>query len=379
MTDPFYGLFLLSLSKSYSDQVPTAGVSRNGIDCRLEVNKEFWDSLTDTQQLAILKHEVIHICFKHLTMRESFADWELFNVAADAEVNSYITGLPDDAIDAADFGLDYKKGTKFYYDNIKISSQSNQSSGNASNDSGGKDSDTQNQKSSKNTKGDHSTWKDFQGISDAEKQLIEQQIDHIAKHTAEQVQKLQGTIPGELASYIKDLFKQKKPVFNWRQYFRRCIGTINDITLKKTRKKESLRFPDSSGIRHKKKTKILVAIDTSGSVSNQELCDFFSEINHIYKAGAIIDILECDTRITAQYQYSGKFEGKVHGRGGTIFSPAIEYYNANRKEYTSFVYFTDGFASIDVRPLKDMIWIITSSGNRQAYPGKVIYIPSNNE
>ena len=74
MTDPFYGLFLLSLSKSYSDQVPTAGVSRNGIDCRLEVNKEFWDSLTDTQQLAILKHEVIHICFKHLTMRESFAD-----------------------------------------------------------------------------------------------------------------------------------------------------------------------------------------------------------------------------------------------------------------------------------------------------------------
>lgn len=365
MTDPFYGLFLLSLSKCYSDDVPTAGVRLRGIDCELAVNKGFWYSLTDDQQLAILKHELIHICFKHLTMQHEFADHDLFNIAADAEVNSYIQGLPDGCIDAAYYGLDYKKGTKYYYDNIPKSPNFETNSPNFGDPESGT--------------GDHKTWKDFANVSEAEKQLIEQQIDHIAKHTAEQVQKLQGTIPGELASYIKDLFKQKKPVFNWRQYFRRCIGTINDITLKKSRKKESLRFPDSSGIRHKKKTKILVAIDTSGSVSNQELCDFFSEINHIYKAGAIIDVLECDTRITANYQYSGKFEGKVHGRGGTDFNPPIEYYNQNRKEYTSFVFFTDGYASIDLRPLKDMIWIITSNGNKQNYPGKVIYIPNNNE
>lgn len=209
--------------------------------------------------------------------------------------------------------------------------------------------------------------------------MVEQQIDHIAKQTAEQVQKLQGHIPGELESYIKDLFKQKKPVFNWRQYFRRCLGTIIDITLRKTRKKESIRFPDSSGIRHKKKSKILVAIDTSGSVSNKELCEFFSEINHIYKAGAVIDIIECDTAIAKKYQYSGKFDGKIHGRGGTNFAPAIEHYNQNRKDYTSFVYFTDGYADLNCKPLKDMIWIITSDGKRQNYPGKTIYIPNNNE
>lgn len=365
ITDPFYGLFLLSLSKCYSDNVPTAGVCRNGIDCQLEVNKDFWYSLTDEQQLAILKHELMHICFKHLTMRESFSDFELFNYAADAEVNSYINNLPDGCIDAADFGLDYKMGTKYYYDNLPKNPDFQSKCPQMGNPDNGT--------------GDHSSWKGFDNLSDAEKQLIEQQIDHIAKHTAEQVQKLQGTIPGELASYIGKLFKQKKPVFNWRQYFRRCIGTINDITLKKTRKKESLRFPDSSGIRHKKKTKILVAIDTSGSVSNKELCDFFSEINHIYKAGAIIDIIECDTRITAQYQYSGKFDGKIHGRGGTNFNPPIEYYNQNRKEYTSFVYFTDGYAPIGIRPLKDMIWIITSNGNKQNYPGKTIYIPKENE
>jgi len=157
ITDPFYGLFLLSLSKCYSDNVPTAGVCRNGIDCQLEVNKDFWYSLTDEQQLAILKHELMHICFKHLTMRESFANWDLFNIAADAEVNSYIEGLPDGCVDAAEFGLDYKKGTKFYYDNIKLPSHPNLASGNSSNNSSSGDSDNQSQKSSKNTKGDHST------------------------------------------------------------------------------------------------------------------------------------------------------------------------------------------------------------------------------
>ena len=36
----------------------------------------------------------------------------------------------------------------------------------------------------------------------------------------------------------------------------------------------------------------------------------------------------------------------------------------------TFVYFTDGYAPIGIRPLKDMIWISTSDGNKQNYPGK---------
>lgn len=39
--DPFYGLFLLSLDKQYSEEVPTAAVARNGINCRLLINKQY--------------------------------------------------------------------------------------------------------------------------------------------------------------------------------------------------------------------------------------------------------------------------------------------------------------------------------------------------
>ena len=43
----------------------------------------------------------------------------------------------------------------------------------------------------------------------------------------------------------------------------------------------SRRFPDSRGIKFKRKPHVLVGVDTSGSVSNEELEDFFSEIYYL--------------------------------------------------------------------------------------------------
>ena len=138
------------------------------------------------------------------------------------------------------------------------------------------------------TKDDHSQWgKDFQECSNAEKQLIQNQIKGQIKTAAEQTIKIRGTIPAELQKIIDELFKPKPRIFDWKSYFRRMLGSIYDINIEKTRRKESIRFPDAAGIKHKKKVSILVAVDTSGSVSDNELKDFFSEITYIYKTGEI--------------------------------------------------------------------------------------------
>ena len=63
---------------------------------------------------------------------------------------------------------------------------------------------------------------------------------------------------------------------------------------------------------------MLLAIDTSGSVSDAELKEFMNEIHHIYKAGVDITIVQCDTRITSIKPYTGKHELEVQGRGGRI-------------------------------------------------------------
>ena len=381
MKRPFYGLFALSLSKRVTDRIPTLAVCRKGINCELLVNEKFWETLSDDEQIAVLQHELMHICMKHITMQDSFANHKMFNIAADAEINGYIENLPESAIKASQFGMEDGLGTRAYYEYL-LSQENNQNQDdkNSKNGSGAGNGQMPDWNDLKDKIGDHDPWKDFKGLTESEKQLVEQQIDHIAKATAEQVQKMQGTIPGELGEYIGELFKPKPQIFNWKAYFRRFIGTINDTTLRRSRKKESIRFPDASGIKYRKKTNILIAIDTSGSVNNQELCDFFSEINHIYRAGANIEIIECDTRITNQYKYTGKFDGNVTGRGGTYFEPVVDYYNKHRKDYTMLIYFTDGGASIEnIHPLKDMMWVITSGGLHQDYPGKVVYIPEENK
>ena len=372
----FYGIFLLGFSKIVDESVETACVRRKGINCELVINPKYWETQDDTQQINLLLHEVHHIVFQHMFMWDSFPNKQVLGLAVDCEVNSYLSNLDNTWIVPSLWQLPDKQGTKFYYENILKQGSPQQQSGGSGNGN-----NSQNNNSNLKTKDDHSQWKkDFQDCSDAEKQLIQNQINQQIKSAAEQTIKMRGTIPAELQDIVNELLKVKPRIFDWKAYFRRMLGSIYDINLKKTRRKESIRFPGAAGIKHKKKVSILVAVDTSGSVNKRELEDFFSEITHIYKAGARITILECDSKISANYEYTGKWDGTVHGRGGTDFKPVIDYYRKNIKDYAALVYFTDGECSIPDNVPRDTIWVITSAGDHnKEYPGRTLFIPSKNE
>lgn len=353
--DPFYGLFLTQVDRRFDDSIPTACVAKKGIGVELLINEKFWNSLSDACEIGLLQHECGHILFNHLVTQADYPNKNHFNVAADCHVNSFIDDLPPGGLTADKYNLPPMLGTKFYYENIPED----------------KDNDP--------TLDVHD-WKDFQNASDAEKQLIKNQIDHMAKQSAEQVKKMNGTVPSQFKDYIDELFKVKERVFNWKAYFRRMIGTAIDVELKKTRKKESIRFPDASGLKHKKKSNICVIVDTSGSVSNKELCDFFSEIYHVWKAGANVTIVENDAAIGRVYNYTGKWDGTVTGRGGTVFDEAVKWYNVRRRDFTTVIFFTDGYADVDLPIMGESIWVITSNGDKNNnYPGKTIFIPKDHE
>jgi predicted metal-dependent peptidase len=366
--NPFYGLFLLGISKVIDTSTPTACVRKRGISCELVINPEFWETQNDIQQMNLIQHEVYHIVFQHMFMYNSFPNKEVLNLAADCEVNSYLQNLDSTWVTPSIWNLKLKGGTKYYYEEIMKQCPPQSKSGST----GGN--------GLPQTADDHSHWQeDFQNCSEAEKQLIKNQINSQIKTAAEQTKRMRGTIPGEIQVIVDELLKVKPRIFDWKSYFRRMLGSIYDVNIKKTRRKESIRFPESAGIKHKKKVSILVAVDTSGSVGNKELQDFFSEITYIYRAGARVTILECDSKISANYEYNGKWTGKVHGRGGTDFQPVIDYYRKNRKEYSALVYFTDGECDLPNNTPRDTIWVITSDGKHQDYPGKTIYIPKSND
>jgi predicted metal-dependent peptidase len=118
---------------------------------------------------------------------------------------------------------------------------------------------------------------------------------------------------------------------------------------------------------------MLLAIDTSGSVSNDELLEFMNEIHHIYKAGVDITIIQCDTKINSIEKYTGEWDLNIHGRGGTYFDPVIEYFNEHNKEFTSLVYFTDGEATAYVKPKGKVLWVLSErSSMNDDLPGQVI-------
>lgn len=352
--EPFYGLFLLGLNKCFDNTISTACVRKNGINIEIAINEEYWNSLDEIYKISMLLHETLHIVYKHIFMMEDFQDKYRFNIASDLQVNSYLWNVHEDWYHPKDFKFDCGLGTKWYYENLPSNVEQKMFV-------------------------DEHNWLNFDNLSSAEKQLLNNQIDYMVKEAAEQVMKTQGNIPGNLKEYIDKLFKKKERIFNWKTYFRRMIGTIQDIELKKTRKKESIRFPDASGLKHKKRSSICIVVDTSGSVSNKELCDFFSEIYHVWKAGTDITIIENDSTIQNISKYNGKWNGEIHGRGGTVFSDCVNWYNFHKKEFNNIIFFTDGYADIDLKIMGPSIWVITSDGNRQKYPGQTIYIPKENE
>jgi predicted metal-dependent peptidase len=374
LVEPFYGYFLSQLNKRITKEVPTGAVGKNGINVDLMINPEFWDSLdTPEKKMGLLKHELLHVAFEHLTMGEEYEDKVLLNIACDVEINQYIekSWLPtEDALLPSSFpelNLPLKAGSRTYYKLLQKDLGTGKSEA----------LDNLHKQMTEQGSGhpfDHSSWKEFDGLSEAEKELIKKQVEYQLKEVYENnVGKEPGNIPGELKGIIEKLYEETPPVIDWKGYFRRFVSNSNKIYTRKSRRKLNKRYYENPGIKIKQKQNILAAIDTSGSVSDRDLQEFFAETKHMHKAGVAITIIECDTKIHKVYDYDPKKDITIHGRGGTSFHPVIDFYKENARKYDSLVYLTDGEAQAPEHPKKPILWLISSGRvKNENLPGLVI-------
>ena len=354
LKEPFYGLFVVGLNKSYIKNIPTAGVSKHGIGVKLSINPDFFDSLNDKHQIGLIKHEVLHISFGHLILRDKYPDHKLFNIAADIEINQYIGDdyLPEGGLTLetfSDLDLPKKAGTDIYYKLLQEAKE--EGNCDALNDV----LDQMNGDSQY----DHQTWDEFDDLTEADKKLVQKQIEHQLKETAETTEKRRGNIPGELAGLIERLTNIEPPKFNWKAFLRRFVGNSTISYTKKLRRKYNKRYNANPGLKIKFKNHVCVGVDTSGSVSNDELKEFMSELVHMHKTGHKITVVQCDTQINSIEEFNPKKDWEVKGRGGTDFQPVIDHYN-EKGYYTSLIYLTDGEAySPDDCP-KNTLWVHSS-------------------
>jgi len=374
LKEPYYGFFIISLNKVWDGKrVPTAGVCKQGINYQLAINPEFWESLSEEHKYGLLKHELLHIAFGHLTFFNFFSDKKLANVAMDMEINQYIDEeqLPEGGINIdnyAELNLDTRAGCRYYYDKLKQFQDEKKQNGTCGN--GPMDELLDNIESGNIP--DHSTWEEFDSLTEAEKKLVQKQANRILQQAKDQTLKTKGSVPGEIDGLIV-IEEILAPKFDWKNYIRRFTGISTKVFTKKIRRKENKRFEANPGLKIKMKQHMLLAIDTSGSVSDTELKEFMNEIHYIYKTGVDITVVQCDTTINSIMSYKNKLEMTVSGRGGTEFDPVLEYFNLNQKKYTSLVYFTDGECSASVKPKGNVLWVLSErSSINESLPGKVI-------
>ena len=367
-TEPFYGLFLIGINKQYSKRISTAGVSKKGIGMQLTINPEFFNELSEDHRFGLIKHELLHIAFGHLLLRDLYSNHKLFNIAADLEINQYIleSKLPDGGLLLSSFPelkLPIKAGTKKYYELLE---QAQEDGTSPSLDNLMDQMDGESQYC-------HSTWEEFDNLPEADKKLMQKQIEHQLKESAEQTEKRQGSIPGELSDLIERLRHIEPAKFDWKGYLRRFVGNSSIVYTKKLRRKYNKRYSGSPGLKIKFKNHILVGVDTSGSVNNDELKEFFNELAHMHKTGHKITIAQCDTSLNSVKEFNPKKDWEIHGRGGTSFQPVIDHFNENKGAYTALVYLTDGEAySPDDCP-KNTLWVLSSiSDMNDELPGQVI-------
>ncbi len=389
LKEPFYGHFLMGIPKEISSETPTAAVAlMHRQSVKLIVNASFWESLSDDHRYGLIKHEVLHIVLKHLFTFRKFSNKQLYNIAADLVVNQYIDKkqLPEGGIVMEQFAylkpmygiqLDRDMDVGYYYEKLnrvlkeKALVPFATAMGRVSQLEGGGHRQTGLDELLSEDHPEmarHSFWKEVETLSEGESKLAEIQVNRVIKATSSRVRHKYnnfGNLPLGLVEKLEDILKALKPKFNWKRMLRLFATSSNSTFLKNTIRRASKRYGTVPGIKLRRRNKLLLAIDTSGSVDSKDFIDFFAEMFFIWKQGSEIEVVECDTQIQNIYKYRGKIPQEIKGRGGTSFEAPINYAN---KEYwpDALIYFTDGYAPAPRQmPRYPVLWVITSGGIAQ--------------
>ena len=172
-----------------------------------------------------------------------------------------------------------------------------------------------------------------------------------------------GKLEGEMARMVDFLLQPKLP---WRMLLARFMTmTARDdysYSRPSTRRGDPAVYPSLRS----HETNVVVVIDTSGSISADEIQEFISEIDSIKsQVRARITLLTCDSELN--YGCPWIFEPwdefakdvEIRGGGGTDFKPAINWVEEQDKDPDLLMYFTDAEGLFpDAEPMYPVLWLV---------------------
>jgi len=379
--DVFYAhvLSMLKLDIGKDENLP-CGVAFVKDEYRLTIHPGF-ERLSSEQKRFRLKEQALHVLFKHIP-RQGEREKKQWDVASDLSIHQLIThASPDEkAIFPEMLGFERKQTAETYYAWLQQEGEDQQKS-----ESGeGKDG-----KGEKNPKGkgkpnlddrgdDHGGWgkgngdpesgEGGQGEYDA--QMMEEMADELSERISEMaMQKSRGLVSSDLNENL-NIYKRKRKL-DWKKYLKASLNK-KAKGRKSTWKRVNRRFPDDysvKGYTRKHSNNVTIAVDVSGSMSNEEVATGLAEVLNLCKQmNCKTNLIQIDTEIKAVQKFDArtmKFGRK--GMGGTYMWDGMQYIidNPNMNPDT-VILITDGMIENSwpqVPPFR-VIFLIVGKGNR---------------
>ena len=392
-THGFFGLLLMHMGYAVSEEIATACTDGE----RIIFGTDFLDELSDAELDFVMMHEILHVVLEHCS-RGKELDGERFNIACDIVVNSNIlleNGLNTAAITLSAYGEsmhltpDGEEGHKYTAEEVykmlePPPSQKKKASGGSGNGSSGKSGSSlkSNQggssaKKQREGKGSGGSWDDhtlWGGDEERDVPLAELWRTRVAA-AAEAISVRdavngRGTLPLCAERILEDM---KKPKTDWRTVLNEFVTEeVVDYSFSPPDRRfdESPFFLPDFCEKDERVKNILFMIDTSGSMSDEQITEAYSEIK-----GAIDQF---DGRLSG---WLGFFDATVvppkpfadeqeffiirpKGGGGTDFDVIFSYVEKQMEEDpVSIIILTDGYAPFPSESAArgiPVLWIINN-------------------
>lgn len=368
LDQPWFGTLStrLHLSEASPADCPTAQTDGTS----LFVNPEWIEKQADEQIRSVVAHTVLHCALLH-PFRLGRRDLAKANKAADYVVNLQLRDAGFKLWQGALLDDRYR-GMAFEQVYALLGKDPPESNGNKPNPQPGGV-----QPPPADGAGDKPDDKQCNGKPKPE--ALTPQDWQVAAEQAAMIGRKSGDMPGDVDRALK---ASRDAGEDWRAILRDFV--IHTVPADYSWTRPNRRFFGDDlylpGIRKENAPRFAVAIDTSGSISNELLSLFASELTALLHEvrPESIDVIYCDTRVRHTESFSpddAEIKLNAKGGGGTRFTPVFTHIAEQEEPPAALIYFTDLECSdIPTEPDYPVLWATSDRTRASGAFGQTVHL-----
>lgn len=370
----YSGILMLGVS-AVDDEDFTAYT--DGVNKRY--SRKYIDGIKDDSKLrGLIMHENLHVALKHIPRNKDLwkKNSKLANASADYVVNDIIENfkdkkhiqLPDGALYHPMFhNWSVRQVFEFLEKNCKGGGGGGTGIKNNGSSGGELPTDTL----------DEHDW-ESQELTPEQTKELEEKIDKKLREGGIMAGRMGANMPRSITDLLT-------PKVDWRQVLDEFISSScrgkDEYTWRKFNKRMMANDYYLPSIENETIGEVIVAIDTSGSIGQEQLNEFASELSSICEAvsPSKVRVLWWDTRVHSEQVFENDYTNiasmlKPEGFGGTMVSCVNEYIKEKSLVAECLIVFTDGYVENEIQweMSYPTLWLVTENGNFNPPTGKVL-------